>query len=273
MSRPRASAAGDFDYEAHGRGYAARRQPDPRIAAFIHDGLGDASTVINVGAGAGSYEPRDRYVVPVEPSAAMRRQRPLDAPPAVDAVAEQLPFDDDSFGAAMATVTIHQWADPYAGLRELRRVSRGPVVVLTFDAAALPEFWLNDYLPEVIALEQSRLMPVDEVCAVLGGEADVVEVPIPIDCVDGFGEAYYARPEAFLRPEVRAAQSSWVLSDEDIVARGVRHLSEDLDSGSWDAHHGHLRTQPSRAGALRLIVACGAAVHGEPRRRRRSERS
>src|SRR3954469_15606234 len=118
--------AGDFDYETRGHGYARVRRPDPRIAALIHAALGDARTVLNVGAGAGSYEPTDRYVVAVEPSAAMRAQRPAAAVPAIDAVAERLPFDDNTFDAAMATVTVHQWSDTDRGLRELRRVSRGP---------------------------------------------------------------------------------------------------------------------------------------------------
>jgi ubiquinone/menaquinone biosynthesis C-methylase UbiE len=140
----RARAAGDFDYEAGGSGYAVQRRTDPRIAALVHEALSDAATVINVGAGAGSYEPEDRDVTAVEPSASMRGQRPAHLAPAVDAVAGDLPFADDSFDAAMATITIHQWPDPDQGLRELRRVSRGPVVVLTFDGDALQKFWLAE---------------------------------------------------------------------------------------------------------------------------------
>ena len=136
--------------------------------------LGDARTVLNVGAGAGSYEPEDRYVVAVEPSAKMRAQR---RSPAVDATAEKLPFDDDSFDAAMATITIHQWADGDAGLRELRRVSRGPVVILTFDATAIAEFWLGEYVPEVIEAEARRYQPLDHIAAVLGGDVTVSAGP------------------------------------------------------------------------------------------------
>src|SRR5262249_9128992 len=143
MGDVREAPAGDFDYEANGGGYALRRRPDPRIAALVHEALGDARTVLNVGAGAGSYEPTDRHVVAVEPSQAMRAQRPHHLAPAIDATAERLPFDDDSFDAAMAMITIHQWSDLDAGLRELRRVSRGPVVVLTFDGDALLDFWMN----------------------------------------------------------------------------------------------------------------------------------
>jgi hypothetical protein len=254
MGDARQAPAGDFDYEVHGAGYTGRRQPDPRIAALVHAALGDARTVINVGAGAGSYEPLDRHVVAVEPSAAMRAQRPLHLAPALDATAERLPFDDDSFDAAMAMITIHQWSDVDAGLRELRRVSRGPVAILTFDAEALLDFWLNEYAPEVTATERARFPAIDRVVSVLGGEVEIIDVPIPIDCTDGFGEAYYARPEAFLEADVRAAQSGWVLTDPEVVARGVAKLADDLGSGRWDERHGHLRQQPERVGAVRLVV-------------------
>jgi SAM-dependent methyltransferase len=229
------------DYEAVGAAYPRHRRTDPRIAALVHQALGDAETVINVGAGAGSYEPDDRYVVAVEPSAAMRAQR---ATPAVDATAESLPFDDDSFDAAMAMVTIHQWSDVDRGLHELRRVTRGPVVFLTFDGDAVPRFWLNDYAPDVLALEASRYPPLE----LLGGR--VVEVPIPFDCRDGFAEAFYGRPEALLDPEVRRAQSAWALAGVDDVPA----LRDALFSGEWDARYGHLRTQPEYVGSLRLVV-------------------
>jgi Methyltransferase domain len=255
MADARQAPAGDFDYEAHGAGYINRRQPDPRIAAIVHAALGDARTVINVGAGAGSYEPLDRYVAAVEPSATMRAQRPRHLAPALDATAERLPFDDISFDAAMAMITIHQWSDVDAGLRELRRVSRGPVAILTFDADALLDFWMNEYAPEVTATERARFPAIDHVAAVLGGEVETIEIPIPIDCTDGFGEAYYARPEAFLEADVRAAQSGWVLTDPDAVTRGVAKLADELASGRWDERHGHLRSHPERIGAVRLVVA------------------
>lgn len=251
----RKQPAGDFDYEAHGAGYAQRRQADPHIAAMVTAALGSARTVANVGAGAGSYEPSDRYVAAVEPSATMRAQRPPSRPPAIDATAERLPFDDDSFDAAMATLTIHQWADLDRGLRELRRVSRGPVVVLTFDGDALLDFWLADYQPNVIAVERDRFPSINHVIATLGGRSDVIEVPIPFDCCDGFGEAYYGRPEAFLDPEVRAAQSGWMLADQAAVHHGIDRLRADLQSGAWDARNGHLRQTPERVGAIRLVVA------------------
>ena len=246
--------AGDFDYDTHGRGYAHRRRPDPRIATLIHAALGDARTVLNVGAGAGSYEPDDRYVLAVEPSAAMRAQRPPGAAPALVATAERLPFDDDTFDAVMATVTVHQWRDTTVGLTELRRVSRGPVVVLTFDGDELDRFWLADYAPELIAAERRRYPAIATVAAAIGRLTEVREVPIPIDCVDGFTEAYYARPEAFLDPQVRAAQSAWGFITPEATNRAVERLRSDLTSGRWQRTYGHLRTQPQFVGALRLLV-------------------
>jgi SAM-dependent methyltransferase len=243
--------AGDFDYEAGGTDYPALRRTDPRIAAYVHDALGDARTVINVGAGAGSYEPEDRYVVAVEPSAAMRARRRT---PAVIAVAEALPFDDDSFDAAMAMATIHQWPELERGLRELRRVARGPVVILTWEGPAMRDFWLADHLPELLASESARVPDVARVAAALGGDVAEIALPIPRDCVDGFIEAYYARPEALLDPAVRAAQSAWSFLDPAVAERGLERLRGALASGEWDARHGHLRTQPEFVGALRLLV-------------------
>jgi SAM-dependent methyltransferase len=253
----RARPAGDVDYEATGGGYASRRRPDPRIAALVDAALGDARTVVNVGAGAGSYEPADRDVVAVEPSAPMRSQRPAGSAPVVDATAEGLPFPDDSFDAAMATVTIHQWRDVARGLRELRRVSRGPVVVLTFDPEALSGWWLAAYVPELFGAEAPRYPTIDAIRAVLGGTVHVSEVPVPVDCTDGFVEAYYGRPEALLDPAVRAAQSAWQFADREAVAAGLDRLAADLTSGEWDARYGHLRTQPEFVGAIRLVVATG----------------
>lgn len=246
--------AGDFDYELRDVGYANQRRPDPRIAALVHEALGDARTVINVGAGAGSYEPGDRYVTAIEPSAAMRAQRPPHAVPAIDARAEALPFDDGSFDAAMATVTVHQWADAAKGLAELRRVSRGPVVLLTFDPDALDRFWLASYVPELITAERGRYPSIDRLAGALGSTCDVLEVPIPIDCVDGVTEAFYARPERFLDPRVRAAQSAWGFVDEPATARFVRDLTADLESGAWETRFGHLRAQPEFLGSMRLLV-------------------
>jgi SAM-dependent methyltransferase len=253
MTRER--PAGDVDYERGGVGYAGQRRTDPRIARLVHAALGGARSVVNVGAGAGSYEPADRQVTAVEPSAAMRAQRPAGLVPAIDATAEALPFADDAFDAALATVTVHQWGDPDRGLRELRRVARGPVVVLTFDGDALDRLWLAEYAPELIAAERRRYPALDRIRAVLGGTSTVVEVPIPIDCVDGFTEAYYARPEAFLDPAVRRSQSAWGFIDDATAQRSVERLRADLADGSWDRRFGALRDQAEFAGSLRLVTA------------------
>src|SRR5262245_17526286 len=162
-------APGDVDYERHGGGYALQRRTDPRIAAHIHRALGSARTVLNVGAGAGSYEPEDRVVLAVEPSQAMRAQRPRHLPRAIAAIAESLPFRDGSVDAGMAIVTVHQWSDIQRGLVELRRVSRGPVLVVTFDGTALDRFWLAAYVPELIAAERGRYPAIEEIRCVLGG--------------------------------------------------------------------------------------------------------
>ena len=254
-TRFRSLSAGDFDYERHGRGYTAQRRTDPRIAGIVHKALGKARTVLNVGAGAGSYEPEDRYVLAVEPSAAMRAQRPAHRAPAIDAVAEALPFDDDSVDAAMAMVTVHQWPDAAKGLGELRRVARGPVVVLTFDGEALDRFWLADYVPELMEHERGRLPGIETICRALGPETAVQTVPVPFDCLDGFSEAFYGRPERFLDDEVRRAQSFWGFADPGVEARFVASLSEELASGAWDERYGEWRSRPSFHGALRLIVS------------------
>jgi len=248
-------AYGDVDYETQRGGYARGRRTDPRIAALVRAALGDARTVLNVGAGAGSYEPGDRHVLAVEPSAAMRAARPPHLPPAINAVAENLPFDDGSVDAAMAMVTVHQWSDPDRGLRELRRVSRGPVVVLTFDRDALDRIWLTDYVPALVTADRPRFPAIERIEAALGGDATVSPVPVPADCVDGFIEAYYSRPERFLDPAVRSRQSVWGFVDPRAAERGLARLRADLDSGAWDQRYGALRRQPTFLGALRLITA------------------
>jgi SAM-dependent methyltransferase len=242
------------DYERHGRTYAQHRRPDPRIAARINAALGDARTVLNVGAGAGSYEPHDRWVLAVEPSATMRAQRPPDAAPAIAARAEALPLDDDSVDAAMACVTIHHWEPQADGLAELRRVARGPVVVFTFELDGLPA-WQLEYLREGIAEEQPRFPALGEIAAILGGRTRVERIPTPGDCMDGFFEAFWRRPEALLDPAVRAAQSVWALLEPEVEQRIVERLATALASGAWDAEHGHLRAQESFDGALRLVIS------------------
>jgi SAM-dependent methyltransferase len=242
------------DYEERGRGYSRGRRTDPRIAARIHAALGDARTVLNVGAGTGSYEPRDRWVLAVEPSATMRAQRPAGGAPAIAASAESLPFDDNAVEAAMACVTIHHWSSRAAGLAELRRVARGPVVVFTFDLDALPA-WQLDVLGEGNAIERPRFGTIDEVASELGGDVRVEKIPTPADCVDGFVEAFWNRPEALLDPEVRAAQSLWALFEPGVEDRIVADLRAQLESGEWDRRYGDLRERDSYDGSLRLVIS------------------
>ncbi len=254
VSRHKDGSAGDVDYDEIGGSYARFRQPDPEIAASIAAALGDARTVLNVGAGTGSYEPMDRDVTAVEPSASMRAQRPSHLGAAIDAVAEDLPVPAFSFDASMAIVSVHQWFDLETGLTEMRRVTRGPVVLLVCDPALMKDYWLNDYIPEVRAVEASRFPPIQRITAALGGKVEVEPVPVPLHCRDGFNEAYYGRPEAFLDPDARLACSSWSLVPQQAVDRFVGHLSSDLATGRWDERYGHLRTQPFFDGPLRLVT-------------------
>ncbi|MBL7682760.1 MAG: class I SAM-dependent methyltransferase [Flavipsychrobacter sp.] len=245
-----------YSYDAGGGiGYAQIRRTDPRIAAVVHHSLADARTILNIGAGAGSYEPEDKYVVAVEPSAIMRAQRiERGKSPAVIGFADKLPFDDNAFDATMAMATIHHWPDMAAGLAEMRRVAKNTVVVMTFDPSALKDFWNIHYFPDVVAAEKKRYPEIDFITNCLGN-CEVIEVPVPLDCVDGFQEAFYGRPEAFLDANVRKAQSAWSFVSDDVVARSVQHLADELASGEWDKKYGHYRTQPFFTGSIRLVVA------------------
>jgi hypothetical protein len=210
--------------------------------------------VLNVGAGAGSYEPLDRHVIAVEPSAAMRAQRPAHLAPAIRSVAEALPLDDQSVDAVMALYTVHQWPELELGLAELKRVTRGPIVIMTSDGPALSAFWLNAYAPELIVAEQGRYPPIETLTAALGEGARVETVAIPLDCVDGFTEAFYGRPERLLDPAVRKAQSAWGFVAAGAEARFEVLLAADLASGAWDERYGALRSQPFYEGSLRLVI-------------------
>ncbi len=251
-------SAGDADYGAIGASYARYRRPDPRIAQWVSDALGPARSVLNVGAGAGSYEPPGRAVTAVEPSASMRAQRPPGLPPAVDAVAEDLPFADGSFDAVMTTFSVHQWSDLRAGLAEMRRVSRGPVVILTGDPGRLRHFWLSEYAPEVIDAETRRYPSLSTLADGFGGEFRSTVVPIPLDCTDGFNEAYYGRPEELLDPAARRCCSAWSFVGAAAQERFTRVLSRDLADGTWDRRFGPLRTQPAFLGSLVLAVSVPA---------------
>jgi SAM-dependent methyltransferase len=241
-------------YDRLGRTYATTRREDPRIAAAIHPALGDARRVVNVGAGTGAYEPRDREVVAVEPSPVMIAQRPAGAAPVVRATAEELPFADAEFDAAMAILTVHHWADLEAGIAELRRVARR-IVILSWDQATTGRFWLvRDYLPEVAASD-SRAPTTQRLVGLLGG-ADVTAVPVPHDCADGFMAAWWRRPAAYLDPEVRAGISSLSLLEGRLDA-GLGRLARDLSSGRWHERYADLLELEELDAGYRLIVSRG----------------
>lgn len=228
-------------YDRIGASYCATRRPDPRIAALIVEALGDARSVVNVGAGSGSYEPADREVLAVEPSATMIDQRPPGAAPVIQARAENLPLDDDSFDAALAVNTVQHWSDLPAGLRELRRVARRRVVIFLRDGRRGVPFWLaEDYMP---ALVRSQGISVEAIERDLGPLTSVA-VPLPRDCHDGLFSAYWARPELYLDPEIRRNISNFALAPECDVEGGLARLADDLESGAWDRRYGHLRSLP-----------------------------
>jgi SAM-dependent methyltransferase len=242
-------------YDRIGRGYALSRRPDPRVGRHILDALGDAGTVVNVGAGAGSYEPHHLRVTAVEPSIEMIAQRSHDAAPVVRAMAERLPFRDNSFDASLAVLTIHHWRNLGEGLAEMRRVARRRVVILTWDVAAGDSFWLTaHYFPEITAFDSTRFRPIGEMVETLGG-ARVVRVPIPRDCQDGFLAAFWARPEEYLNRTRRAAMSGFAQMPTKAIKEGLQRLAGDLQSGAWDRRFGKLRTKESFDAGYRLLVA------------------
>ena len=253
--------SGGSVYDTIGRGYARQRRPDPRIAAHVTAALGGARSVLNVGAGAGSYEPPDRRVVAVEPSGVMLAQRPPGAAPTVQARAEALPFPDRAFDAAMAVLTLHHWADRARGLAECARVARERVVLLTWDPAASGFWLLHDYFPEFIEADRRTFPCIAAYAGAFGPGArvHVSAVPVPRDCVDGFLGAYWARPEAYLDPAVRDGISSFARPGTEA---GVERLRADLASGAWHARHAQLLAEDALDIGYRLVVAelAGRAV-------------
>ena len=243
-------------YDVIGIDYAKTRREDPRIAAAIARALGDARTVVNVGAGAGSYEPGDRHVIAVEPSDVMAAQRPPDKSPAIRASAGALPLRDDSVDAAMAIVTIHHWdAEQERGIKELRRVARGPVVIVTYDPAVSGQMWLmTDYLPEVARLDD-RIFPSPEQLAEWLGTGTTIEtIPIARDTPDWMLGSFWAHPERVLDEQARNATSGFARMDPAVVQRVVDAVERDLASGAWDERHGHLRALGEYDCGLRLAV-------------------
>ena len=250
MARQRAPV-----YDRIGERYGQARRQDPRIARAIWSALGTAAPVVNVGAGGGSYEPEDRRVVAVEPSAVMIVQRPPSAAPAIQAVAEQLPFPDKSFGAAMGVLTVHHWSNRAHGLAELKRVSRGPIVLFTRDPRAVRAWWLHDYFPATARLEASRETPIPQLEELLGCPVDVIKVPIPADCTDGFNAAYWRRPEAYLDPAVWRPMSAIALIPDADRTEGMRRLEHDLANGDWHRRWGHLLERNELDLGYRVLIA------------------
>lgn len=237
-------------YDVIGINYSDLRRPDPRIAAAIHAELGRAETILNVGAGTGSYEPVDRSVTAVEPSIRMIRQRSSSAATAIQASANNLPFDDAAFDASMAILTIHHWPDQEAGLREMRRVTRGRIVLLTYDPTCRP--WLTDYLPELAELDEAQMPAMDDYERWLG-TVEIKPLPVPHDCTDGFLHAYWRRPTAYLDARIRSGSSSfWTIGSVDAA---LESLKRDLDTGAWDRKYGDLLALDSYDAGYRLVLA------------------
>ncbi|MEX0922702.1 MAG: class I SAM-dependent methyltransferase [Rhodovibrionaceae bacterium] len=236
-------------YDTIGLNYAHLRRPDPRIAQRIDAALGPAETVLNVGAGTGSYEPSGRRVTAVEPSAEMIGQRPASDALVIRGSAESLPFEDRSFDAAMAVLTIHHWSDKQKGVAELRRVTRGKVVFLTYDPS-FRGFWLADYFPALIGLDEGQMPRMTKFENWLG-PVSVSSVPIPHDCTDGFLAGYWRRPAAYLDQRVRAAMSSfWAIGG---VEHGLTRLEEDLKSGAWEKRYADLLARDELDCGYRLV--------------------
>ena len=237
-------------YDTIGLNYAELRKPDPRIARIINSALGPAQTVLNVGAGTGSYEPTDRSVVAVEPSGEMIRKRAPAAAKAIQASAENLPFDDNYFDASMALLTIHHWPDKEGGLREMRRVTRGRIVLLTFDPSHRP--WLTDYLPELAALDEVQMPMMCDYERWLGS-VKITPVLVPHDCSDGFLYAYWRRPEAYLDPYIRSGSSSfWAIGNAE---EGLQTLRRDIENGEWARRYAELLSLDEYDAGFRLVIA------------------
>lgn len=246
---PRSS---DHAYDTIGTGYARRRQPEPRFGEPLRAALGDAATVLNVGAGAGSYEPGDRCVVAVEPSCVMVGQRPADSAPAVRAVAAALPFPDGAFDAVMAVLTVHHWPDRRAGFAELRRVANRRVV-LTFDPVVHNRMWLMDYVPEIVDLDSARAPSIGEVLDGIQGHT-VMVLPVPHDCRDAMTIANWRHPEAYLDRTVHAGGSALRQVDPSALQRGLARLADDIRTGRWERRYGHLLDLNELDCGLRLVV-------------------
>lgn len=243
-------------YDRIGATYRNTRRPDPRIASQVRDALATMGTVVNVGAGTGSYEP-GQTVAAIEPSMVMIAQRPSGSAPCVQAVAEALPLRDKCVDAAMALLTVHHWGDLSAGIAELRRVSRHRIVIFTWDQAVIDDFWLlREYLPDAARINNALYVPIERLVELLGG-AQMHTVPIPHDCADGFGAAFWRRPEAYLDATVRAGISMLAYADEGALADGLGRLAADLRSERWQRRHAELLEQQQLDAGYRLLISDG----------------
>ncbi|MFT3878761.1 MAG: class I SAM-dependent methyltransferase [Gemmatales bacterium] len=245
-----------MSYDTIGQGYAKTRREEPTFRERIHTALGSARTVVNVGAGAGSYEPRDRYVIAIEPSDVMAAQRPPELAPAIRAAAGDLPLRDKSVDAAMAILSLHHWDDCRKGLCELRRVARGPVVLLTYDVEVCVRMWLlADYAPEIAEIDRRIFPDPRQLGEWLGGQFTLEVVPIPRNCADWMVGSFWAHPERVLDPVARAGTSAFARLSPAVVDRIVTAIARDLKSGAWDARYGHLRKLDAFDAGLRLLIA------------------
>lgn len=249
-------------YDRTGRTYARTRGPDPRIDALIRAHIPQTWSVADIGAGAGGYQ-LGRTVLAVEPSAVMIGQRPPGSAPAVRAVAERLPIRDDAVDVASAALTVHHWADLERGLREMARIARRRIVVFTWDHTAMREFWLlRDYLPAAADTDARLAVPLDRLVELLPGTVEVHPVPVPADCADGFGAAYWRRPHAYLDPTVRAGMSMLALTPHRLLADGLRELHRDLRSRAWHRRNAHLLDLDELDAGYRLVVATLTSTAG-----------
>lgn len=242
-------------YNTIGRQYSAKRKPDRRLADLILSPIADLETILNVGAGAGSYEPKGKTLVALDPSWEMISQRPNNAAPCVCGVVESLPFLNNSFEGAMVLLTLHHWHDLDRGLKELKRVISKRLVIHTWDPAAAEQYWLiNNYLPEICALDSQRFLPMEELRAKFSSTR-VIEVPIPFDCSDGFMGAYWRRPEAYFDEKVKKGISSFQQIPQFALEKGLSKLRADLDSGHWRKHYADIMEKEELDLGYRLIVA------------------
>ena len=244
-------------YDKIGVGYTNTRQEDPELYNLILEKLGDAKSVINVGAGTGSYEPKDREVIAIEPSEVMIQQRKENAAKAIKATSQDIPLEDNSYDAAMTVLSIHHWhPDQEKGIREMCRVARNKIVIVTFDSKVCQEMWLmKDYMPEVAGVDEESMTPPEKICEWLGPNAEIEVVPTKKDTPDWHFMSFWAHPERVFDPAARAGTSGFSRQPDEVINRVIEELKRDLDSGEWDKKYGELRTLAEYDAGLRIITA------------------